>query len=314
MRTRHLFFITLLSGSVMTATGQSFLNKALNKVNQAAGKVSKSIDQGISAVTGEKPASAPESLQTSASAVEHQEGSISVKVKTDLEKNNLKGRVKAITEKTGTVTTTSTYNAGGMLLKLQRSGEGSVECRYNEAGLIWQRKITVNGGEYATINFDGESYHSEDRSYFYDDAWRLVSNAAGDEGVSYEYNDKGQLVEKLIGIPDESSTTMIYTYYPNGNLQAEHMNEISEYPRRAFKYDDKNRIIRERSADGIEYKYQYNDNNDVVKAEFINFDGENTTYIYIYKYDARNNWIERIWKQGGEIIEKTTRIIEYYPD
>lgn len=162
---------------------------------------------------------------------------------------------------------------------------------------------------------------------------------------SYKYDEFGNVIESVKKSPKDSMIwRRVYQYDVNGNnielscfdsnnkLESKKNNKYSKYSiiesetRNAensiiehskFKYDSDDNLIEESvyETDLIKNttKYQYDNNGNKLKISIYKSDGSlDKTKTYQYKYDLKNNWIERIEFIDNVAVKIKERQIEYY--
>lgn len=175
---------------------------------------------------------------------------------------------------------------------------------------------------------------------YFDRNGEVELKASAKDSILTFYSSDGDLMLKSIG-NDASKPTEVSSYNPNGELELKLL----------LRYDDENNLVEEReySSDGklirsSNYQYDknnniseenrleieenwlfinnydtlksvlsygYNENKDVVDFE-ISQKNKKAQKKYVYEYDDRNNWTQRIEYNG--IVPKyiVEREIEYY--
>ncbi len=214
-------------------------------------------------------------------------------VKTDLQRKNLKGKVKSVryidykaVDKFGELTKgdKSEYNWNNKLTKYDNNGNEIEWNRYNSDGSLDCKY---------TYKYDNNGNKIEENCYNSDGSlcWKYT----------YKYDNNGNTIEKN-------------SYKSDGSL----------YRKYTYKYDNNGNKIEEngyKSDGSLDYKYtyKYDNNGNTIEGNRYNSDGSlDYKYTYKYKYDKYGNWIQKIYfEQKGEksislpqtITEQT---IEYY--
>ena len=298
-------------------SAQSFLGKALKKVDQVAGAAEKLLQGGKDE---EKPSTLEETQ--SISQVQQEGNTAEYQPNTDLAKTNLNGQVKKITEVRlwDGIKSVSTYeyNPHGMI-EQYISEDGTMKCQYKEINgmaKLANREIKLSNREYASVEWDGKQYVTHDiREFHNDDEGRLATEKSADgEIVRYTYTDGGKVVRADKTHKGSEFTPSFFVYNDNGNLMAEHMGQISKSPAKEYRYDSDGRKVYEKRDDGVIYEYKYNKQGDVSHRKISNTFGhdEDTEDSFEYRYDNQGNWIEKIWKNSGETVCTYERTMEYY--
>jgi len=265
------------------------------------------------------------------------------KQQNDLERANLKGKVKTLRQ-------ISFYAVDkfGEIKKGERGGSGlftpdEYYNKYNVKGFIIERVERYFG--------DGDSLILEEIYKYNDKGNKININQFFPNGESgketFKYDDKGNPIELSRYYPvDSLEISWKYTYkyddndnivekntYTNGSLEGslvtykyddkDNLTEVSVYTidgllhwKNIFIYDDKGNEIEKNSFQNGSLSWKeiskYDDNGNKIESSNFYQNGVNHKYIYKYDYDKKNNWIKRI-DFGGDtpkyIIE---RIIEYY--
>jgi len=266
--------------------------------------------------------------------------------KNDLQKNNLKGRVKNITE--------HCYYAkekNGKLKKLKLSywviykydslGNQLLESEYDNEGFYdGDTTNTTYRYKYDTKRNIIEKYQGND-SLFQDSEIKFICkydinrrkieednywNLTLDFKLFFKYDTKGNMTEE-----DDYENgnllvdKMLYSYDSIGNMIEEiHFTFPSEvgYKKKGedknfFKYDSNRNLIELFSCNlkdtFLEYSKKYDNKNNQIKYTVYN---ENNTFQssteYKYDYDKTGNWIREIDFEHNKPTMITERVIEYY--
>lgn len=258
----------------------------------------------------------------------------------DLLKLNLKGGIKQIKQ--------FTYVAIEKFGEIQK-GELQPNIFFPEN----QNMILVfdNGGYIkGRQNFDKSGIYIGKTEYNYNDQKIIISTIGYDTKGSIDNSQKGiydaekMTVKSIINYSKDYSVQTI-DYYDNSNrkIKIDWFREDGKLSSRTiFKYDEKGNIIEENiyTSDGKLYSknqnifnkegykiekitsdhsgkkndyFKYDDFGNIIE-EYCNKPGILINkYIYKYKYDLQNNWIERVSYINGELpVDFTERNIEYY--
>lgn len=260
--------------------------------------------------------------------------------KTDLEMENLSGKVRAYQE--------FSYEAlmvDGAVVKGARKREfpWSSDCRkeFNESGFIVEDCHLESSGE---KSFCYESIYDEKNRKIES----LGVDAAGNvkEKALYQYDEKGNLLEHRIFSGDILKGIGKYEYDSDGNTTAAYFYDASGEieSKEDFQYDEKGFLTEKRILDAEnrvencfiykrdkkgaalemnffgkemaprgKYTFQYDKKGNLIEEHFYHPDGAlmNKT-IFRYRYDKQDNWIEKTVlkeKTATFILERT---IEYY--
>jgi hypothetical protein len=199
-------------------------------------------------------------------------------------------------------------------------------------------------------NFDNAGIYIDKRKYTYNEQRIIISEIGYDTKENIIYSLKGiydaeKMTVKSIIIYSKDYSVQTIDYYDNSNskIKIDWYREDGELSSRTiFKYDKKGNVIEENiyTADGKLYAKSQNifnkdgykiekiysrkseQRNDYFKYDdFGNIIEEYSNklgilvhkYIYKYKYDSQNNWIERVCYLNGELpVDFTERNIEYF--
>ena len=145
------------------------------------------------------------------------------------------------------------------------------------------------------------------------------------------YNNCNQLVSKKWFMDEELQLEIQYEYNSNGNIICE--SEFNYYiantmhnrlgykvapskTKTLYSYDEKGNITTTEWYNNSELsnttKFKYDDKNNVIYEEEIDYDDMNKNIsTYSYKYDRKGNWIEKEKISNGETLI-TKREITYY--
>lgn len=318
---KKIYILTLLFavGFSCPAFSQSFLDKALKKVDKTLNAADELLN-GKPAKTQETQSSdAKSAAQTTPS--QQTEGQATPKW-TSWHKDNLKGRVKTITEirlwdgeKT---TSTWKYTDFGMVEGF-KGDDGEVNCDYREINGVWylaHRNIMPAQRDYPSLEWDGKVYSEADlRAWYPDESGNMPgTETAPQEDVVYTRMDGGRVIKADISRKGADMVPSFYVYDASGNLVFEYMEKMNTQPVREIKYDAQGRKIYEKESGGVVREYHYNDNGDVVYRKTSNTFGEDedSEDRYTYVYDSIGNWTEKEWKSDGETVATYKRTIEYY--
>ena len=259
--------------------------------------------------------------------------------KNDLTEENLKGKVKSITENTyeavdkfgqiekgdvsyyayavtiynekGNKIEENHYNSYGMLYekytyKYDENGNNIEECHY-EDGILSKKH---------TYKYDENGNNIQKRRYYYKNG-KFNSKSS----YTYKYDENGNNIEECHYLTDgkiDYKTT--YKYDEKGNkieiCRYDYDNLSYKY---TYKYDEKGNNIEKNkyySSGNLNYKstYKYDENGNKIEEnsyDFIHrFDYKDT---YKYEYDKNNNWIQQVTYENNKPTQIKERIIEYYP-
>ena len=207
--------------------------------------------------------------------------------KNDLTEENLKGKVKSITE--------NTYEAVDKFGQIEK---GDVLYDRDFSFTIYDK----NGNKIEYISYDSDGRLDSKYTYKYDENGNMIEdNSYDSDGLyykyTYKYDEKGNEIE-CISYDSDSRLNFKATY----------------------KYNEKGNIIEKNyyDSDGrlnfkATYKYDKKGNN--IEYNICYSDGslDKTTYKYKYEYDKNNNWTQQVTYENNKPTQITERIIEYYP-
>ncbi len=257
----------------------------------------------------------------------------SSEVKNDLEKQNLNGRVKSITE--------NSYRAVEKFGEIVK-GEKLVDKIFNKEN----RLTTFNEKGYETeslVGFWPAKFKYNENNQKIEENWY-----DSDTKIFYKYNDKGFIVESnnyykkglvqkvKIVCDEEGNEIERNSYDTNGKLDYKQKNtfkdgkliETKEYDGDGTlssstkrKYDEngnetENIIYDSYGEVSLKSTCKYDENNQIIEAINITnnaFNKSQTKNKYIYrKLDANKNWTESIQFENDAPKLIIERIIEYY--
>mgnify|MGYP007006686315 CR=1 FL=1 len=262
------------------------------------------------------------------------------KQQNDLERANLKGKVKTLRQ-----ISYHTIDKFGEITKGAIDGPGILAPdeyynKYNVKGFIIERVERYFG--------DGDSLILE-QIYKYDDKGNEIeinqSAPNGERGKeTFKYDDKGNPIELNTYYPiDSLEMSYRYTYkyddkdniieetiYTNGSLEGrlvtykyddkDNLTEVSVYTidgilhwENIFKYDDKGNEIEKNSFKNGSLSWKeiskYDDNGN--KIESSNFNQNDVNHKFIYKYDDKDNLIEKTYLSDGGYSSKEIYKYDY---
>ncbi|MFA5557000.1 MAG: hypothetical protein WCY06_00040 [Flavobacteriaceae bacterium] len=176
----------------------------------------------------------------------------------------------------------SWYNSDGKL-------KSKYPCKYDEKGNLIEQSRYNSYGELKwkhTYKYDEKGNEIEESRYDSDGELDLKYTSKYDEkGNKIEeskYNPDGELVSKTTSKYDKKGNKIEWSIYnSDGELVSKH----------TYEYDEKGNLTAE-----------YN--------ESLLFGTHSKSYLY--KYDKKNNWIEKIWFEDNIPKQITERKIVYY--
>lgn len=231
--------------------------------------------------------------------------------KTDIEKDNLKGNIKAIKVFHDTLLLAFTeYNKDGFKQKsifYNPNGQlrNEIKYVYNEGFLIEQISTFADSSKFRT-QYKRNGLHQviEEVTIFPDNQI--------DSRIQYEYDKENRVIKRTY-IPKKGAS-YCYTYEYSANFKKEiHCTYGLEYYNELFDGLTVKRTEYKSNGDiHMGYIYEYNQNKDII-LEIELWNTKETDRIQSsYIYDKKENWIQcsKEWKSGGKSILK--REIEYY--
>ncbi len=186
--------------------------------------------------------------------------------------------------------------------------------RYNNKGL------TLGGNFYANDNTLLDS-----TTYIYDSEGNVIEY--------YHYDSDGRLKSKTINTYDEKGNVIESKIYDSNNLlfrinkykyKKRNLIEDVSLDRNSFvmyfsqyTYDNNSNLVNQiiNNADSslnTEGVYCYNEHSDIVKSTIKVPNEPTVTYTYSYKYDDRQNWIQKIMYLDTLALFLTIREFEYF--
>lgn len=248
--------------------------------------------------------------------------------KTDLQRDNIKGKVKYIKTSTDEIFKICKYNEkGNVLYYLDESLNFSSFSIYNNLGNCIEYHVFVGGflSDKSVCTYDSKGKKIECKVYsassgkmYINTKYKCDSKANVIEAIDYSKN--GLVFEKSSFKYDNKGnkiSQVFIEYDKNGNIYDKNSVE------RVF--DDNGNSIKEsiiyiEGEDELSFtnSYKYNDKADVIESVTI-YDpesgGSEQTSTYEYIYDNKNNWIEKKTYVGSsESPTIIKRKIVYYGD
>jgi len=237
-------------------------------------------------------------------------------VKNDLDKMNLKGKVKSIKEVSYKALVKSEKIVKGKKERFQSYDEMDKLFMFNEQGNEIERKEFYSEGslnerytklynkegnllETVVYNADGSFFYRA--TYIYDENNRCIECKGAESKWIYKYNELGNLIEeyKYYILGDEMENKKTYEYDKNNNKISESSySEDSLDYKWTYKYDENKKLIEfNEGTDGVfNYKwiYKYDKKGNLIEEDKYSFGLLQTKSIYKYDFDKRGNWIKRI--------------------
>ena len=213
--------------------------------------------------------------------------------KNDLTEENLKGKVKSITE--------NTYEAVDKFGQIEK---GDI--------LVDSSAVYTDYGRFKIYNEKGnkieENYYNSNGSLDFKDTYKY--DEKGNKIEKNRYNSDGSLYYKVTYKYDGKGNKIEVNHYDsNGSL-------ILKY---TYKYDENGNKIEEcwYNEDGsliVKFTPKYDENGNMMEVNNYDSNGSlHKKFTYKYEYDKNNNWTQRIEYKNTIPNSITERIIEYYP-
>lgn len=257
-------------------------------------------------------------------------GSLAAQQQTDLQKDDLHGDVKSVTE--------TDYDAkewfgewvkGALKNKTFRAYDAKgnrTEYRYYDATELVRSIVYTytNGNVSEAVYYKEDGVFEYKDQYIYDEKGNLIevscSYADGSlrSKYMYTYDENGNRTEDSFFIGDGSiNSKHLYSYDAQGNRVEEliyHSEGILKY-RSLCTYDDEGNLIEVVTYDGegelhSKALYSYDDKGN--KTEQNNFSLYfnddwliKSKYFNVYEYDMNNNWLKRTWSSEVTKFGKT---------
>ena len=214
--------------------------------------------------------------------------------KNDLTEENLKGKVKSITE--------NTYEAVDKFGQIEK---GDV--------LVDSSAVYTDDGRFKIYNEKGnkieENYYNSNGSLIYKNTYKY--DEKGNKIEENYYNSNGRLYSKTTYKYDEKGNMIEDNFYDSDDGSLIYKN--------TYKYDEKGNKIEEYHYDEdgkFNYKTTYKYDEKGNKIEYNDYDSDgrlNSKTTYKYEYDKNNNWTQQVIYANNKPTQITERIIEYYP-
>lgn len=232
--------------------------------------------------------------------------------KNDLEKSNLQGNVKTISE------VTYDLSKGDIKVLKGQKGQSGIDSKttYNIDGYIIESMRERDGSPYSITR------------YFYNDQFKIISkeefyrtgyqsspnNGKGNEidmtspfSVSnFKYDDRGLKIEGKVFSDNELYSVAKYkydneggqieeAYYKDENLiwKTKHQNEYDSYGNLK-----ENILLRSDDKISLMWKYEYDDLGRRVKSQLLNGNSD-IRNTYIKEYDTQGNVIKEVKSEGS---------------
>jgi len=213
----------------------------------------------------------------------------------DVKNYNLKGNVKEIIE------------------IQQRTSDTIKIIRYNQKGqLIYSRVLTA---------YDEYKYIIDEYEYKYDCEGNNSYEIGLFERKENKFDIRGNLIEHKFGITDNDFFGKWIYKYDNNNNQIERSGYIGNNFVERWKhiYNDNNQRIKELMVDAdvdsaiyIMRYFEYNHNGNIIREQYISYQGNKGEWNDFFKYDENNNIVE--WKRIDNEKHESIELYEYEYD
>lgn len=247
----------------------------------------------------------------------------------NLSSENLKGKVQSYTQKTYLIVDNATDLVQKYHVKYSFNKKGDLKSIVNyraDNKLDSQEMYEYDQGKLLKITFYNTLGTATKTTLFgYDENGNLASQKKYNSPnklqyeTSYIFNQKGQLTMEQKLIPSINYTMKEnYSYDDFDNLIVRTKSARIGSTKETFRYNSKALPIKksEYNAMGELFsviEYEYNEQNDKISLKKYNADKTLTYYEdYHYKYDVKENWIERVSFEKGEKVNIEKREIQYY--
>lgn len=242
----------------------------------------------------------------------------------DLEKNNLKGKIQAII---------STKNKASNLPFAPQQNQIFEVSEFDERGeLISYREVYEDNTLYLQKDYIYENEKLKEEIVLDED-----NNVI--ETTYFKYNQDGLMVEEyqknpqifftaiynsegILDIVEEKSTLQntdrkFIITRDNNNICTIEIYDDSDFLKKShYKYDGRDNLIKVESFNSKNeclstetMEYDKNDNIIKIKRQDTRRSNE---YSYLYNYDVNGNWIKSSFASNGKIIVETMREIKYF--
>jgi len=229
------------------------------------------------------------------------------KIKNDLTKENLKGKVRRVIENSY-----DTEEKFGEVIKTDQYGQK--EFYFNEQGYFLQKKERFNYPDY--FSYNTETFKYDQQENIIEKRFESNNSMFGESShkYTYKYDKKGNKIEEnRYNYKGELEDKVVYKYDSSGNkIEKNNYNSKGELrSKETYKYDNKGNEIEENwynSEGELEDKvvYKYDSSANKIEESGYNSKGELEGKV-VYIYDNRGNKIEENWYNSeGELRSKET--------
>lgn len=258
----------------------------------------------------------------------------------DLENDNLKGKVKTLTERNYMAIQEFDSVSKGDPYILDRDGWDTRRC-YNEKGYMTEfvqlaiggdDTITITSMVYDTIyptqraleitadekgepmRFKAITYNTAGKpdTVTITDAYgrmkqRVITKYARGMQEQYYYDSEGRLGLKELTVMDDDYPMQVESYDKEGALQRKCYNFWKKGLRDSTLFIDNEGNIM------VQVGFEYDKNGNITKQYGVDENGDALKVeTYEYKYDEKGNWVSRIYRVDNKPFSVVERTIEYY--
>ena len=243
-------------------------------------------------------------------------------IKTSLEKDNLRGKVKYVKEYSIVQDQTSENRPAGIVLEKFYNFKGYIieSAEYADSNALTE-KVVYNYDE--TNRIISQSAFSKDRKM----KWRLeyVYNETDSSVLVNLFDDKGSQLsstnyrfinDEILNPVKENDLQFGEKLYDKAGNVAEIKNSwdltrikyqyVSGLLTESLNYDEKNRLTSKET-------YRYDSQRNLTEKRTFDKSGKSTGFQkYHYVFDKQGNWINKIEFTDGKKTDIVERVIEYY--
>jgi hypothetical protein len=257
--------------------------------------------------------------------------------KSDCEKDNLRGKVKTVRDDSYKVIiqsgkifpdlTTSIYPKKQVYSK---KGNLIEIFHYTRGDTLMHRNVIhydQKGKPVTEDNYDSDNNWENQGTYVYNDQELLVKTICCNDSANgvvathyYKYNEAGNKIEDDYYFSNGYHVFRIEYLYDKNNLLIEenaYDPDSSLSTRHLYKYNEKglkSEMIIEQPKRNMKdtYRFNYDDQGNVISKSTFNWEKATGTYYYIYKYDLKKNWVQQTIFLENIPLAIAIRKIRYY--
>jgi hypothetical protein len=231
----------------------------------------------------------------------------------EIKKDTLMLKITDCYNDKGYITKSGGYHS--FLLNYLPDSSGQKIYKYNEKNdLVEVTTSKLDGSIYDKViyKYDDKGNQIEYNYYQADGALRYK--------IFSQYDLKGNKKEKISYRHNgEWTYKTVYGYDERGNLLEEV--EVAEWGgfiwKKTYSYDEKNNVIEKKCYEGDNFSYsnsyKYDKFGNEIEIKYIDNDGPSIR-TYVYKFDEKSNWTERIEYEGFLPVTIVERRFSYFPD